>query len=239
MVVDIVIVKTRLLGAVTMKSCIRIIFVLTVSVIATHALSQDLSGWSDKTLCRLLLTNSDNTDYLEEGARRSLDCASGTKNSKKIDEKSNAFDGNYPFKLNRFNPSESLIVLGSGILVINNGAISVSLKNRFLDTSPTKYYDTLKGRIDKKGNISMSFSVNALNGVGSPHKVRFSGNINNLEIKGKFDNYFQLFITLNDDTSSMSSDGLTMTASRYSGYGSHTSSYGHKKKNFQLVTNST
>ena len=141
----------------------RLVCLLTLSLMATHALSQDLSGWSDKTVCRQLLNNPDNTDYAQEADSRSLDCASGTKNSTKVDDKSSAFDGDYPFVLNRFNPAESLIVLGSGILVINNGAISVSLKNRFLDTSPTKYYDTLKGRIDKNGNISLSFSVNALN----------------------------------------------------------------------------
>ena len=213
-----------------MNFCFRLVCLFTTLLMATHAMSQDLSGWSDKTVCRQLLNNPDNTDYAQEADSRSLDCASGTKNSTKVDDKSSAFDGDYPFVLNRFNPAESLIVLGSGILVIQNGAISVSLKNRFLDTSSTKYYDTLKGQIDKKGNASISFDVNALNGKGSPHKVRFSGNINNLEIKGKFDDYFQLFITLSDDTSSMSSDGLTMTASRYSGYGSHSNSYGHKMK---------
>ena len=215
----------------------RIVCVLIASLMATHALSQDLSGWSDKTVCRQLLNNPDNTDYAQEADSRSLDCASGTKNSTKVDDKSSAFDGDYPFVLNRFNPAESLIVLGSGILVIQDGAISVSLKNRFLDTSSTKYYDTLKGQIDKKGNASISFDVNALNGKGSPHKVRFSGNINNLEIKGKFDDYFQLFITLSDDTSSMSSDSLTMTASKNSGYGSHSNFFGQKKKNFGLINN--
>ena len=66
-----------------MNFCFRLVCLFTVSVMATHALSQDLSGWSDKTVCRLLLKNPDNTDYLEEGASRSLDCASGTKNSTK------------------------------------------------------------------------------------------------------------------------------------------------------------
>jgi hypothetical protein len=59
------------------KSCIRIIFVLTASLMATHALSQDLSGWSDKTVCRQLLNNPDNTDYLEEAKNRGLGCGSG------------------------------------------------------------------------------------------------------------------------------------------------------------------
>jgi hypothetical protein len=222
-----------------MNFCFRLVCLLTVSLMATYALSQDLSGWSDKTLCRQLLNNPDNTDYLEEGANRSLDCASGTKNSTKVDDKSSAFDGDYPFVLSRFAPSDGRMALGSGILVINKGAISVSLKNRFLDTSSTKYYDTLKGRIDKKGNASISLDVNPLRGKGSPGPASFFGNINNLEIEGtlKNDDYWKVFITLSDDTSSMSSDGLTMTASKNSGYGSHTNFFGQKKKNFQLITN--
>ena len=164
--------------------------------------------------------------------------SSSTANSSTANSTTKAFDGEYPFELSRFNPSEGPRGLGSGILVIKNGTISVSPKNRFLDTSPTKYYDTLKGRVDKKGNTSITFDVNALHGKGKPSKVSFSGNINNLQIKGSFDDYFQLIIALSDDTSSMSSDGLTMSASKNSGYGSHTNTYGHKKKNFQLVTNS-
>ena len=220
-----------------MNFCFRLVCLLTASLMATHALSQDLSGWSDKTVCRQLLNNPDNIDYVQEADSRSLVCGSSTQPSKRVDNISNAFDGEHPFVLSRFNPSESRRALGSGILVIQNGAISVSLKNRFLDTSSTKYYDTLKGQIDKKGNASISFEVNALNGKGSPHKVRFSGNINSLEIKGKFDDYFQLFITLSNDTSSMSSDGLTMTASKNSGYGSHSNFFGQKKKNFGLINN--
>ena len=222
-----------------MNFCFRLVCLLTVSVMATHALSQDLSGWSDKTLCRQLLKNPDNTDYVQEADSRGLACGSSTQSSTKVDNKSNAFDGDYPFVLSRFSPSEGRMALGSGILVINKGAISVSLKNRFLDTSSTKYYDTLKGRIDKKGNASISLDVNPLRGKGSPGPASFFGNINNLEIKGtlKNDDYWKVFITLSDDTSSMSSDGLTMSASKNSGYGSHTNTYGHKKKNFQLVTN--
>ena len=51
---------------------------------ATHALSQDLSGRSDKTVCRQLLINPDNTDYLEEAKNRGLSCGSAaTKNTSK------------------------------------------------------------------------------------------------------------------------------------------------------------
>ena len=40
--------------------------VLTASLMATHALSQDMSGWSDKTVCRLLLSKPDNSEYQAE-----------------------------------------------------------------------------------------------------------------------------------------------------------------------------
>ena len=110
-----------------------------------------------------------------------------------------AFDGDYPFVLSRFNPSEGLRNFGTGVLVIKNGTINLSRKYRYLDTISTKYYDTLKGQIYKKGNTSVSFDVNALKGAGSPRPVLFSGNINNLEIKGEFDDYFQLIITFRDD----------------------------------------
>ena len=54
------------LRAVIMNSCIRIVCVLISSLIATHALSQDISGWSDKTVCRLLLSKPDNSEYQAE-----------------------------------------------------------------------------------------------------------------------------------------------------------------------------
>jgi CubicO group peptidase (beta-lactamase class C family) len=40
---------------------------------ATHALSQDLSGWSDKTVCRLVETNG-GAVYVEEASSRGLVC---------------------------------------------------------------------------------------------------------------------------------------------------------------------
>ncbi len=110
-------------------------------------------------------------------------------NSSKSAKSLDAFDGEYPFVLSRFKSSDDPKVLGSGVLVIENGTISVSSKNRILNTSSTKYYDTLKGRINKKGKIKVKFKVNALTGKGRPRKVSFSGNIKNLKIKGKFDDF--------------------------------------------------
>jgi len=60
-----------------LKSCIRIIFVLSASLVATHTLAQDLSGWSDKTVCRLVKSDSGAT-YIEEATRRGIVCALNT-----------------------------------------------------------------------------------------------------------------------------------------------------------------
>ena len=39
-------IKLKLLGMVELNFCIRVVCLLTASLMATHALSQDLSGWS-------------------------------------------------------------------------------------------------------------------------------------------------------------------------------------------------
>ena len=84
--------------------------------------------------------------------------------------------------------------LGSGILIIKDGKMSVSVTKRTLDTSSTDYYDTFGGQIDKDGNIIASFDVNALHGKGGPHPVTFLGSISNSEIKGKFGDYFEMIV---------------------------------------------
>ncbi|MDB9974715.1 hypothetical protein OAE24_00935 [Candidatus Thioglobus sp.] len=109
---------------------------------------------------------------------------------------SNAFDGSYSFTLERFNPSEGSIGLGRGVLEIKDGKISVVKKSRQLKTSSTSYYDTFEGQIDKQGNITSSFTVNALKGKGSPQPVNFLGRMNELQIKGKFDDYFEMIINI-------------------------------------------
>ena len=86
--------------------------------------------------------------------------------------------------------------LGRGILEIKDGKISVAKESRSLDTSSTKYYDTFKGQIDKEGNINASFDVNALHGKGSPIPVAFKGSLDELQIKGKFDDYFEMIIKI-------------------------------------------
>jgi hypothetical protein len=52
----------------------RIVCALIASLMATHALSQDLSGWSDKTVCRLASSQQDDPQYLQEAKNRGLSC---------------------------------------------------------------------------------------------------------------------------------------------------------------------
>ena len=111
-------------------------------------------------------------------------------------EASDTFDGSYSFTLSRYNPSEGSMKIGSGILEISDGKISVAKKSRLLKTSSPSYYDTFEGKIDKEGGISAIFNVNALNGKGSPMPVDFKGTIDELQIKGKFDDYFEIIINL-------------------------------------------
>ncbi|MDB9753738.1 hypothetical protein OAB29_06270 [Oceanospirillaceae bacterium] len=52
----------------------RLVCLLAASLMATHALSQDLSGWSDKTVCRLVKATPENVEYQAESTKRGLSC---------------------------------------------------------------------------------------------------------------------------------------------------------------------
>ena len=67
-------IKLQLLGVVIMKFYIRVVCLLCVSFMAAHALAQDLSGWSDKTVCRQTMETEYQGDYLLETKERQLDC---------------------------------------------------------------------------------------------------------------------------------------------------------------------
>ena len=57
-----------------LKPHTRAICLLTLALMAPHALSQDMKGWSDKTVCRLAKTTPDNIYYQAESTRRGLSC---------------------------------------------------------------------------------------------------------------------------------------------------------------------
>jgi len=150
--------------------------------------------WTDNQLCEWMDQPSPPGIIESLVSKRLIICSKGV--AKQWGDASNTLDGSYSFTLSRFNPSEGSRDLGRGVLEILDGKISVAKESRWLDTSSTKYYDTFKGQIDIEGNIIASFDVNALHGKGSPRLVGFSGSMDELQIKGKFDDYFEMIIKI-------------------------------------------
>ena len=119
----------------------KLLLLLILSLFSIQANAGSCSDGSDPVKS----ISDDGTYFVYKCGGASNNSSSSTSSSSTANSTTKAFDGEYPFELSRFNPSEGPRGLGSGILVIKNGTISVSPKNRFLDTSSTKYYDTLKG----------------------------------------------------------------------------------------------
>ena len=172
---------------------ILILTLLLIGVVSPSAASL-FDDWTDNQLCEWMDQPSPPEIIETLVSKRLISCSKGV--AKQWGEASNVLDGSYSFTLSRFNPSEGSINLGRGILEIKDGKIRVAKKSRQLKTSSTSYYDTFEGQIDKQGNITASFTVNALKGKGSPQPVIFSGRMNELQIKGKFDDYFEMIIQI-------------------------------------------
>ena len=60
-----------------MKSGFGYFCFICASLLATYSFSQDPSGWSDKTVCRLASSQQDDPQYLQEANNRGLNCGSG------------------------------------------------------------------------------------------------------------------------------------------------------------------
>ena len=52
----------------------RMACLLSVTLMAQPVLSQDISGWSDKTICRLAANQPDEALYQQEVITRQLEC---------------------------------------------------------------------------------------------------------------------------------------------------------------------
>ena len=57
--------------------------IIAITLIATPALAANMSGWSDKTVCRLLAGKPDNAEFVAEALQRGLNCGSSAKSSGK------------------------------------------------------------------------------------------------------------------------------------------------------------
>jgi hypothetical protein len=57
--------------------------IVAASLMAVPAMAADMSGWSDKTVCRLLAGKPDNAEFVAEALQRGLNCGSSAKSSGK------------------------------------------------------------------------------------------------------------------------------------------------------------
>ncbi len=114
---------------------------------------------------------------------------------KKNESTSLLYDGKYPFTISRFNEDEGSKSIGKGIIEIKNDMISVVKEERILETGSIDLYNTLKGQIDKEGNIISSLKMDVLWGKESSKLVKLNGNIRS-ELKGKWDKAFYVILKL-------------------------------------------
>ena len=149
--------------------------------------------WPDDAVCMWLDMKPTHAGYLGEAKKRGISCEGGVAVKTQI-ESSDAFDGSYSFIISRYNENDGHQDQGNGYIEINNGIMTVAKEGRTLDTGSIDLYDSFEGQIDKDGNISAVFTVNALVGVGSPEPIDFRGTIDALQIKGTFDHYFDMVI---------------------------------------------
>ena len=105
---------------------------------------------------------------------------------KKVGEAANSFDGAYAFII-RTEPDDGEKNIGTAQFIIKDGNISVARKYRYLLTSAISSYDTFEGVIDKEGNISASFELNPIRHMVEPKVIKFLGDIDSLQLKGRFD----------------------------------------------------
>jgi len=74
-----------------MKTRFRYFCFICASLMATQIFAQDMSGWSDKTVCRLVKAGG-GQEHIEEATKRGLDCAAPTVKSSAVSSSSTRVD---------------------------------------------------------------------------------------------------------------------------------------------------
>ena len=105
---------------------------------------------------------------------------------KKVGEAANSFDGSYALII-RTEPTDGQKNIGTAQFIIKDGKISIARKYRYLSTSAISSYDTFEGVIDKEGNIKASIELNPIMHMVEPKVIKFSGDIDSLQLRGRFD----------------------------------------------------
>jgi hypothetical protein len=168
--------------------------------LSTVSYAGPYDDWPDDAVCMWLDMKPTDAGFLGESKKRGISCEGGVAVKTKVTAdpiiSSPLFDGRYSFIISRYNENDGYQDQGNGYIEINNGIMTVAKEGRTLNTGSIDLYDSFEGQIDKDGNISAVFTVNALVGMGSPESIDFRGTIDALQIKGKFDDYFDMIITI-------------------------------------------
>ena len=161
------------------KLFILLMLSIGVTSISHAALFDD---WSDNQLCEWMDQPMPPGVIKNLVYKRKISCSEGVAVIKVPIVSSNAFDGNYNFKLTLTNPDGSSWSPGYGLIEITNGIVKVLNKGRRLNDvdSSTDKFDTFEGQIDKNGDFIGTFEFNAC-GPGDCEEefIVLKGNINN------------------------------------------------------------
>ena len=170
--------------------------------------------WSDNQLCEWMDQPSPPGIIKNLVTKKRIHCSGGIAVIKVPIVPSNAFDGNYNFKLTLTNSDGSSWSPGYGLIEITNGIVKVLNKGRKLKDvdSSTDKFDTFEGQIDKNGDFTGTFEFNAC-GPGDCEEeiVVLEGNINNdNKLSGSFLNKvvtFELTKMISKEETSSAFDG--------------------------------
>jgi len=167
---------------------ILILVLLSIGSVSTSSAAL-FDDWTDNQLCEWMDQAVSPGPINAQVMKRNINCSKGiaaVRIVKKVGEAANSHDGAYACIIK----TESAVGqenIGTAQFIIKDGKISVARKYRYLMTSAISSYDTFEGVIDKEGNIKASFELNPIMHMVEPKNIKFSGDIDSLQLRGRFD----------------------------------------------------
>jgi len=144
----------------------------------------DVEDWAGGVMS---VSNCKESISSSEEVKKVNTASSADSNSKITITPSNSFDGSYAFYIIFQPPGESVRMAGTGMLMINNGILSIG------NESKGQNYDSFEGRIDKDGNIQALLNFNPQFDDLEEKLLTFNGNIDKLKFSGSYDNLQFIF----------------------------------------------
>ena len=144
----------------------------------------DVEDWAGGVMS---VSNCKESISSSEEVKKVNTASSADSNSKITITPSNSFDGSYAFYIIFQPPGESVRMAGTGMLMINNGILSISTDSK------GQNYDSFEGRIDKDGNIQALLNFNPQFDDLEEKLLTFNGNIDKLKFSGSYDNLQFIF----------------------------------------------